>query len=267
MVDGEVMNATQTGGSFCPRVTPRPQYPPALRVLKGWIWVHARDAALGCAMCFLFFPAFARAAEAWPQFLESLGGKSEWSERTFYALSVSVAHTAPLVLFNGALYLVMHMNSALSKRCYIPRKAHEVPDAPLWRALWIKLAVSHLLVGPLSSLGLYSLVGMPRASDPLPSYLQVAGLLCLAHSFNDWAFYWTRAPLNPEPARGPPLLRSHSSLPQPLLTDRTFHHPKLYGRFHKQHHMFRGSVGPAAEFAGDLETVRDTARAHTPPLC
>jgi len=49
-----------------------------------------------------------------------------------------------------------------------------------------------------------------------------------AHSFNDWGFYWAH---------------------------RMFHSPKLYSRFHKQHHAFKGTVGPAAEYAGDVETI------------
>jgi sterol desaturase/sphingolipid hydroxylase (fatty acid hydroxylase superfamily) len=30
---------------------------------------------------------------------------------------------------------------------------------------------------------------------------------------------------------------------------RALHHPKLYGRIHKQHHLFKQTIGIAAEFA------------------
>ena len=167
------------GGGFTPRIHPRPAYPSALKILQSFLYVHARDAMLGCAMCVFGFASFARAAEAWP-----------YGERTFYSLSMAIAHTAPLIIFNGALALAMRFPS-LSSKCAIPRKSSEVPDASLWRSLWIKLAISHLVAGPLTSLGLWGVFTLPKASDPLPSLMAIAGLICLAHSFNDWAFYWT----------------------------------------------------------------------------
>ena len=36
---------------------------------------------------------------------------------------------------------------------------------------------------------------------------------------------------------------------------RAFHHPKLYARFHKQHHKFNSTIGIAAEYAGPVEYV------------
>ena len=69
---------------------------------------------------------------------------------------------------------------------------------------------------------------MPPTTDPLPSGLALAALFTAAHTFNDFAFYW-----------------SH----------RAMHSKMLYARFHKQHHHFRGTVAAAAEFAGPTEMV------------
>jgi len=139
---------------------------------------------------------------------------------------MSLAHTLPLLIFNGTIEALSRLGNTTVAQCRIPRKAPENPPAELWSALAKKLIMSHGIVGPMTSALIFSR-GFPELRSPMPPAAQLAALFAMAHMFNDWGFYW-----------------SH----------RMLHHPKLY-KLHKKHHSFKGTVGPAAEFAGDTETI------------
>uniref|UniRef100_A0A7S0J978 Fatty acid hydroxylase domain-containing protein n=1 Tax=Calcidiscus leptoporus TaxID=127549 RepID=A0A7S0J978_9EUKA len=202
--------------SFTPRVFPRPVYPSARRVLFNAAYVHARDALLGAFLVALLWGPYQRARAAWP-----------FGERWFYSFTVNATHTLCYVLFNGGLIIFAPMLG----RYRMSRKPAEEPTAALYRQLMSEAALNHFVTSPIIGWCLYPLaawLGTPLATEALPPLSQQLLLICAAHSFNDWLFYW-----------------SH----------RAFHHKLLYKAFHKQHHAFRGSVGAAAEFAHPVEVV------------
>ena len=204
-----------SGPSFSPRVHPRPAYPPARRVLARWAWVLARDAILGVCLCLLAQPAYVRAF-------------SGVRPRLVFVMTICAAHTGTYAIFNGGLFVLERLAWPPLMRCKIGRKEPEVPSAGLIRTLLTQAAVNHLITSPLSAYALYSILDLPAPDAPLPSIARLALLYVAAHTFNDFGFYWTH---------------------------RMFHSKALYGRFHKQHHSFRGSVGAAAEFAGVVESI------------
>ena len=89
--------------------------------------------------------------------------------------------------------------------------------------LFVLIPYFFFVVGPLAQL-----VGC-RISRTLPSAREVALHVLVMAVINDFLFYWLH---------------------------RAFHHPLLYGRFHKQHHEFKAPFGWASEFAGVVCAVR-----------
>lgn len=197
---------------------PRPAYPHAKHILARAARVYLRDILLGIGLILAVSRPYAALAAAWDD------------DRTFFVLCAFVAHTGTCVLFNGAMYLIS--GTSTMRSAHLDRKPAEVPTRELRLALLRDGLVNHLLTSPAGSYWLvYPLAvagGMGAPASPLPGPARCAWLLAAAHLVNDWSFYWTH---------------------------RALHVPVLYALFHKQHHAFRGSVGPAAEYAHPVEIL------------
>lgn len=206
------------GGSFSPRLNPRPKYPPASQVARRAAWIYLRDMVLGVVLTACLSPLY-----------QAAYGAFSWGERYFYAAVLSVAHTGSFVIFNGGLALLEQFG--MLQQYKLTRKDAEIPTPALMKQLLTEAAVNQLLVAPIMATFLFSLAtyfGMPSVGNALPDVRTMMIMFAGAHAFNDVGFYFTH---------------------------RLLHHPKLYARFHKQHHQFRGSVGAAAEFAGPVEVL------------
>lgn len=147
---------------------------------------------------------------------------------------------------NGVLYLIYHFN--LLAR-YKIQAADKWPDRKLVIKCLTERAASTLLIQPVAMWFLYrpfvkygldvsaecsvQLAGCGLTSGvvlcarvqihtPVPSAWTFLWQTCAFFVINDALFYWAH---------------------------RLLHHPKLYGRIHKQHHEFKQSIGIAAEYA------------------
>jgi methylsterol monooxygenase len=212
------MSAPHETSAFSPRITPRPEYPSFIVVFQQAAWYYAHDGILGCALVFLLRGPYYRLYDA-----------LNWSDRYFFALVISLAHTGTYVIFNGGLNIFEKLG--WMDKYKIGRKKAEIPDQALFSKLYTEAAINHFITSPAIALLLFSVatwLGVPSGGAPLPSYGYVAQVCLAAHFVNDVLFYWTH---------------------------RALHHPALYKRFHKQHHTFRGSVGEAAEYAHPVEVV------------
>ena len=67
---------------------------------------------------------------------------------------------------------------------------------------------------------------MKHSEEEKPSVLYVFGVLMLSQVAMEWVFYFVH---------------------------RLMHIPSLYGRIHKQHHEYKGTIGYAAEYANPIE--------------
>jgi sterol desaturase/sphingolipid hydroxylase (fatty acid hydroxylase superfamily) len=181
--------------------------------------LYFRDAVLGVFLVLFFAPHY-----------EKLRLALDFSERTFYALTIAIAHSGTFVLFFGGITIFDDVLGWMTPYRF-HRKDHEIADASLFSKLHLESFINHCITTPLVAYGLYpatTYFGTPPASSALPDWSYLAVVFCGAHLFNDVGFYWTH---------------------------RIFHTKALYKTFHKKHHNFRGTVFSSAEYANPVEIV------------
>eukprot|EP01116_Phalansterium_solitarium_P020482 TRINITY_DN6062_c0_g1_i2.p1 TRINITY_DN6062_c0_g1~~TRINITY_DN6062_c0_g1_i2.p1 ORF type:complete len:285 (-),score=16.58 TRINITY_DN6062_c0_g1_i2:55-864(-) len=153
---------------------------------------------------------------------------SRWpgSERSLFLVGTLLATNGTFWLWNGILYIIYTRN--LFADCKIDKNAW--PDRKLVIACLKKLAFGDFVVRPIVlwlAYPTFQHFGLSM-SAPLPTLWTFTLHWLAAVVSNDFLFYWTH---------------------------RLLHHPLLYSRFHKQHHMFNASIGIAAEYAHPIEDV------------
>ena len=205
-----------------PRLHPRPAYPSFAReVLPSMLYSFARSTVAGTLLVKALEPTFA----------DALG----WALHV--GLSDRGAFTIGMVLLHSVLYFgvngLLFADPGFLRPYRIERSAHQMPSKDLLRQTLVSGAVGRFVIEhPLVWYVLYELMvrigGMPSMHSQVGDCRAVGAILCAARLFNDVAFYG-----------------SHRAL----------HHPALYGRFHKQHHRFTGTIGFAAEFAHPVEQL------------
>ncbi|EDQ87352.1 uncharacterized protein MONBRDRAFT_27469 [Monosiga brevicollis MX1] len=148
------------------------------------------------------------------------------SNIALFVVGTMVVHESMYYGFN-ALLLAARQDPRLAAY-HLPRLSHQEPSTALiWKTLRASF-VGHWLIQPLTGWAIYHLFvdrGM-RFDGPGPAVHVAAAQMAISLLLNDAVFYWAH---------------------------RLLHHPKLYARFHKQHHEYKGPVGFAAEYAGTLE--------------
>lgn len=193
---------SSTGGaSFFPYMKERPEYPPVTYVLFHLVREYARDVILGTAMVMALYPSSQRLAFSF----QGLG----WTERQYWTLMTSLAHTLSFLAFSLP-FIVCDANGWL-RRYKAPRQEHQIPDSKQMATLWKESVLGQCVTSPLFGYFAYPLVvklGSPPPFQALDlTWTEVAKWMCIAHAFNDILFYWTH---------------------------RIFHYKPIYKRFHKQ---------------------------------
>jgi methylsterol monooxygenase len=210
--------------AFTPRLKEgRPVYPKLSYVLFHTVREYARDVLLGVPLVLAVAPFLHRVAMGF----EAAG----WSERTYWTMMTSLSHSLAFFLF-CLPYSVC--DSAGWLRGYkLPRKPAQEPKPPQLRELWKDTITGQLLSTPIFTYfvgwPVAVFFGMPSPYAPVTfDFVTVAKWFLFAHACNDFGFYF-----------------SH----------RAFHAKALYGKFHKQHHSFVGTISPATEFSHPVENI------------
>jgi len=157
----------------------------------------------------------------------SLIGWWPYSERALFTVGSCLVHSFSFFGFNGLLYLVYRFNLFSKYKIQGPQKW---PDRSLVIECLKGNAFSHLLVSPIAFWFLYPVFkkyGMP-VEEPLPSALSILGQCALFFLIMDFLFYWAH---------------------------RLLHHRFVYRHIHKTHHLFKATVGIAAEYAHPVEDL------------
>lgn len=142
-----------------------------------------------------------------------------WSEAVVFALSFHLTHQAVVWSSTVLFALVDHWN--LLSGWKIQRGAF--PPFELYRRAFLE-QLKNALVNPviLWTVYTYGLDGRVRMTGPLDSWILFLAKSVAVFLWLDFAFYWEH---------------------------RLVHHPALYSKIHKQHHLFKQSVAVAYEFA------------------
>ena len=147
----------------------------------------------------------------------------------WFTVGTSVIHTFCYVLMNGFFWIAVRRGWFVGYE--IPRKDAQRPKPELVRKTLREAAIGQTVTGPITAYVLYPVaksLGVPGMLDPLPEFGTMYLAVLLAFVINDWGFYWAH---------------------------RLVHTPLLYKRVHKQHHMYVGTVGFAAEYAHWFEQI------------
>jgi len=227
---------------FTPRTSPRPQYEPAIDVLKSFVWSKVQAPSVATILCYALERPHRRAKNlfhALGDFQIPINPNSgiivhvKNDDRLWYCVVGCVIHMVLYWAINSIL-LYIDVNGYL-RHFKLDRKGPKQTqiDWTLLKKTWTEALFGQFVVGPL---GFYFLIypcakyfGMPSSDTALEPnffklYLQFVGCTI----FNEFYFYWAH---------------------------RILHHKALYRHIHKQHHEYVATIGFAAEYSHPIEQV------------
>jgi len=209
------------GATFTPRIYPRPTPLSSKDVLASAIISNIRVPFLCAALTKAVEPAYFAIAKAWLA--------NGWSERWFFIIGLMLVHLTLYVGMNG-FFLYCDVNGVLEKY-KLRRTATMGPSWDLIYDTWKQAFIGQFIIGPPTGYFIYDAFkyfGMPAMDAPLPSFFYLMAFYSAAHIANGHLFYW-----------------SH----------RLVHSKMLYKFIHKQHHMYKGTIGFSAEYANPIEQI------------
>jgi len=186
-------------------------------------FVHGiKDCVFGVGLTFLFFPTY----------LTIVGWLGQ-NERITMVILTSLVHFVLYFGMNG-FYTICDLYGYLTKY-KIDRKPYQIPSKKLMLKTILQGSINQLTVQPLTFYFLWPLFkkyGSPDYLSPIEFSLpSISLMICqffVCGLTNEFLFYW-----------------SHRAL----------HLPMFYGRIHKQHHEYTGTIGFAAEYAHPIESI------------
>ena len=158
--------------------------------------------------------------EGYERILEGWG----YSERAFFVITIVTVHT--VVYWGlGLFYLLSHHFNLFPK--YKLNNSPVKVTKGLIKECFFSILFSHSILQLLlvCAYDVFVWRGM-KISGPTPSIAHIIAEVVLSFAINDSVFYWLH---------------------------RALHHPLLYARYHKKHHVFKNSIGINAEFASPVE--------------
>jgi methylsterol monooxygenase len=210
------------GAVFSPCLSPRPEYPEFLYVLKTTVLNYATTSIFGALAVIAVHPKYLDVVN----YLLITKGLTE---RWVFTILFCTIHTICYVLICG-FYLYCDYTGFLNNY-KLTRKRWQVPTAKLITKTTAEAVIGKIFINPFTWYHMYKLYkyfGMPSLTAPLPGFESIVAAMAFTHFFNHIVFYWAH---------------------------RALHHPLLYGRIHKQHHRYNGTVSVAAEYASPLEVI------------
>jgi predicted esterase len=79
-----------------------------------------------------------------------------FDERSFYAITISIAHTGTYVFFNGSLALFDRLG--IMDVYKIQRKKAEIPSKAMISKLYFEAVINHCITSPITASALFSIV-------------------------------------------------------------------------------------------------------------
>jgi len=210
------------GACFTPELNPRPSYPWFLDTLKEEAKKYVRTSLIGTVMVALLHPTFL----ACVNWLVKAMNFTEQMIFTFISMNILLA----LWLTMNFFFIACLKIQSLSDYQFV-RKKSQKPSSELLKRTLIEAFFGKFFINPVGTYILFyafKWFGMPKFTDPLPEFTSIFFGFCVSIFFNDFFFYWVH---------------------------RTLHHPWLYGRIHKKHHNYVGTILIAAEYAHPVEVV------------
>jgi len=210
------------GATFSPCLSPRPEYPHLMDVLQTTVLNYATTSVFGALAVVGLYPTYL-------DVVNYLSKTKGYNEQAIFAILFCTIHTTLYVLVCG-FYLYCDYTGFLSEY-KLTRKPWQLPSAKLLTKTTAEAVIGKVFLNPLlmyHMCKLYKYFGMPDLNAPLPSFPNILAAMAFTHFFNHFVFYW-----------------AHRSL----------HHPWIYGRVHKQHHKYNGTISVAAEYASPLEVI------------
>jgi len=208
------------GACFTPQLNPRPTYPSFLSIIMRQAKSYARVSILGTIATVILYTTYIDIVN----FFMSRG----FGEPFIFSLLTGLVHGGFYIGWN----LSFHIFREYIADYQFTRKDFQVPTVALVKRTLIEAVFGIIIITPPLTYAVWYYVfkyfGMPRLDAPLPEFSRIIVGWLVSIFFNDFGFYWAH---------------------------RAFHHPILYGRFHKQHHSYIGTIGIAAEFASLPEQI------------
>jgi len=215
------------GATFCPKLMvdgkrPFDQYPPAREVFTNALRSYLTRAVPPTAFALLLWPLYRAVARRWR--------RRGLSEAGFFTLVVCAAINTTYCL-NHCFYAFIE-NNRLFEDSKIDRHPHQLGTWKLVVSTMTQGLLGKIVSGPILIYAvLFSMFkrrGMPVFDGPRPSVLKFYVHFMFSSLVNDIGFYWAH---------------------------RAVHTSWIYGRIHKQHHEWKGTVSYAAEYAHPLESI------------
>lgn len=206
---------------FSPRVYPRPEYISLGANLKMMAKeILYQSGFLGTCYTFLIFPIYKNLMTSMRQHVDH-----EMSEKLMFTIIFNGSHLIAYIIWNSFFGCCDYFGYLENFK--LARKSYMQPNKSLVIETVIQAAISQLIVNPLLTyywlFDVFIFFGMSSIDAPLPPLTHIFLVYCVANVFNSFFFYWAH---------------------------RFFHSSLLYSTFHKQHHVYRGTMGISAEHAG-----------------
>jgi len=210
------------GANFTPKLYPRPEYPSVTEALTKIAKSYIRVGVIGTVFVVLLHPTFI-AVVNWLIKTKGL------SEQTVFAIFSQQAILVPYAI--TAFFFTVCCKLETFADYQFVRKKSQKPSSELLKKTLVKAFARKFFIIPLSSYFGYNVFrwfGMQSFTDPLPKVSRIFTGFFVSNVFYDLGFYWAH---------------------------RALHHPTLYGRFHKKHHNYVGTISIGADYASELENV------------